>query len=738
MAILDAVFANKPGQTPQDVERRRRMAATLIESGSGGPPPSSGLELAGRLAMTLSGQYQGGKAERQDATNRSSANKALIDAVFGTNPPPSGAPAQPRAASPYAPQSVPQSSANASLMKPGNAMPAGNDLAPGIASTAQALGIDPVDLATVISYETAGTLDPLKRGPTTKWGQHRGLIQFGEPQAAQYGVNWDDPVNSQLGPDGAVAKYLRDTGVQPGMGLLDIYSAINAGGVGEDYYNRSDTAAGGAPGTVRDKVEQQMAGHRQRALSMFPQSQPNSLDTAAQASLNTRNVVENPRAMTPPEIQQGVQEYIPGFNSSPTAAQPFDAVMPRNGATQPASQDPRRAELQQMGVSLGSPQLANADPRQGILNALMAEGGATASPQGQFPQAPAQQQAPVQTAQSAPDNRAIIATLLGNPYTAEVGQQLLMQELGRRQEMADPRYQMEMERAQLELEQLRNPVGDPFTLSPGQQRYDAQGNVIAAGGPDEPEAPSNVREYEFYAQQEAASGRQPLSFNEWNLQTRQASATTVNNNMAETDKFYETLDADNAKVFSALSDEGMRGQAKLAQIDRLDGLLQQSPTGAEAAFKQVLGEYGIQTEGLTEIQAAQALINELVPQQRQPGSGPMSDADLALFKQSLPRIINQPGANQLIIGTMRGITQYQIQMGQIADAVANRDMSPKEGRAAIRALKNPLSGFNDRIGALGGGSQSGQQSGTGEAQRPNDVPQDLWDVMSPEDRALWQ
>src|SRR6056297_1494672 len=101
------------------------------------------------------------------------------------------------------------------------------DLRTGIQRTAGALGIDPIDLATAISYETAGTFDPTKRGPTTQWGQHRGLIQFGEPQARQYGVDWNDPLGSQLGPDGAVARYLKDRGVRPGMGLLDIYSTVN-------------------------------------------------------------------------------------------------------------------------------------------------------------------------------------------------------------------------------------------------------------------------------------------------------------------------------------------------------------------------------------------------------------------------------------------------------------------------------------------------------------------------------
>jgi hypothetical protein len=146
------------------------------------------------------------------------------------------------------------------------------DIRQGIVATANALGISPIDLATAISYETAGTFDPAKSGPTTKWGQHRGLIQFGEPQAQKYGVDWQNPVGSQLGENGAVAKYLRDTGVKPGMGLMDVYSAINAGGVGR--YDRSDAAAGGAPGTVADKVNNQMAGHREKAMALLGDMAP--------------------------------------------------------------------------------------------------------------------------------------------------------------------------------------------------------------------------------------------------------------------------------------------------------------------------------------------------------------------------------------------------------------------------------------------------------------------------------
>ena len=177
-------------------------------------------------------------------------------------------------------------------------------------------------------------------------------------------------------------------------------------------------------------------------------------------------------------------------------------------------------------------------------------------------------------------------------------------------------------------------------------------------------------------------------------------------NTGEGDKFYENLDKKNAETFSALSEAGVQGRAKLGQIARLDTLLSTAPQGAAAMLKQAAGEYGIATEGLSDIQAAQALINELVPQQRQPGSGPMSDADLALFKQSLPRLINTPDGNRMIVETMRGITEYQIQMGNIADMVADREITPAEGRRLIRELKNPLEGFGTKIPSAKSGGRS--------------------------------
>jgi len=129
-------------------------------------------------------------------------------------------------------------------------------------ASAGRLGTTPLDLGTVISYETGGTFSPSIRGGAGN--RHIGLIQFGIPEQRQYGASQDQSFGEQLG---AVERYLTDRGFKPGMGLLDLYSTINAGRPGR--YNASDAGNGGAPGTVADKVNGQMAGHRAKASAFL-------------------------------------------------------------------------------------------------------------------------------------------------------------------------------------------------------------------------------------------------------------------------------------------------------------------------------------------------------------------------------------------------------------------------------------------------------------------------------------
>jgi len=155
------------------------------------------------------------------------------------------------------------------------------ELAQAILASAKRLGVDPVDIATAMSYETSGTFSPSKWGG--KDGNYLGLIQFGPEERKKYGVHAGQSVGDQVV---SAENFLRDRGVKPGMGLPDIYSTINAGSPG--LYNRSDAANGGAPGTVMDKVRDQMGPHRIKAAAllgadpgMIPAAQPPVAGTAA-------------------------------------------------------------------------------------------------------------------------------------------------------------------------------------------------------------------------------------------------------------------------------------------------------------------------------------------------------------------------------------------------------------------------------------------------------------------------
>lgn len=202
------------------------------------------------------------------------------------------------------------------------------ELAAAILDVARRNNWDPINLGTVISYETGGSFDPWKAGPTTQWGQHRGLIQWGEPQAKQYGVTKDTSVTDQML---AVEKYLKDRGLKPGAGLLDTYSTINAGAPG--LYDRSDAKNGGAPGTVRDKVEQQMEAHKLNAATLLGVD-PGMISTPA-ARPSVAGVAAAPAAAGPSTAPAAAVPSDNGFGALMTQLQQIPKMLGHQQAAAP-------------------------------------------------------------------------------------------------------------------------------------------------------------------------------------------------------------------------------------------------------------------------------------------------------------------------------------------------------------------------------------------------------------------
>lgn len=173
----------------------------------------------------------------------------------------------------------------------------------------------------------------------------------------------------------------------------------------------------------------------------------------------------------------------------------------------------------------------------------------------------------------------------------------------------------------------------------------------------------------------------------------QSATTNVTVNNPGDDKFSEAFAKEDAATLATVSNAGNAAIRNIGRINQLETLLSQVPTGATGAMMMAAGNFGINTEGLSELQAAQALINSLVPEQRQPGSGPMSDADLALFKESLPRIINQPGGNETILRTMRAIAEYDAEGARIVQEHRAGKIDRATAFDRLQARKNPLDNF---------------------------------------------
>jgi hypothetical protein len=173
------------------------------------------------------------------------------------------------------------------------------------------------------------------------------------------------------------------------------------------------------------------------------------------------------------------------------------------------------------------------------------------------------------------------------------------------------------------------------------------------------------------------------------------------------DKEFGKLDA---KALAEVAGVGATASRSLAQIGRLEALLSNIDSGMGASVKEFAGNFGIQTEGLDDIQAANALISSLVPAQRPPGSGPMSDADLELFKRSLPRIINSPGGNQIIINTMRGLAEYDAEGGRIVQRLRKGEITQAQAFELLNNRADPFAAFKAPAGPAPSGGLTRQDA----------------------------
>ncbi len=131
-------------------------------------------------------------------------------------------------------------------------------------SAAGKLGVSPLDLATIISFETGGTFNPGKWGGSDN--NYLGLIQMGGPERKKYGAHAGQSFEEQV--QGPVVKFFQDRFKGRGMStqgadLLTLYRTVLGGNPTASLTRTDGNGVTPTSGVAR------MGPHRQQVLRMF-------------------------------------------------------------------------------------------------------------------------------------------------------------------------------------------------------------------------------------------------------------------------------------------------------------------------------------------------------------------------------------------------------------------------------------------------------------------------------------
>lgn len=134
---------------------------------------------------------------------------------------------------------------------------------------AQQLGVDPVDVATFINYETAGSLvsGQYRRGLDIfggDGGEYLGWIQFSPYNQKKYGVR---PGMTSMQMADAVVRYMKDAGIKPGDGLEMLYQAVQAPAYLGRARAQGRVIGADSNGSLAQHIKNMKASHRNRAGS---------------------------------------------------------------------------------------------------------------------------------------------------------------------------------------------------------------------------------------------------------------------------------------------------------------------------------------------------------------------------------------------------------------------------------------------------------------------------------------
>lgn len=194
----------------------------------------------------------------------------------------------------------------------------------------------------------------------------------------------------------------------------------------------------------------------------------------------------------------------------------------------------------------------------------------------------------------------------------------------------------------------------------------------------DPNTTNNIKEYEY-----ARGQGDQRSYAQWTDDQKRAGAQNISIGGAQ-GKYGETLDKADAESFLKIREGAQRAINSNASLGHMKTLLQ-SPgvfqgTGGQLAAqaKGVLNSFGIETEGLAESQAVQAIGNKLALELRDPAGGAgmpgaLSDSDRNFLASMVPGLTNSREGNLLLVEYMERMNNRSLQIHRMASEYAQRN-----------------------------------------------------------------
>lgn len=318
---------------------------------------------------------------------------------------------------------------------------------------------------------------------------------------------------------------------------------------------------------------------------------------------------------------------------------------------------------------IGAPQTVDANAPSPLDNAAYPAGpvGAPGTQVAQAAPTPGPAAAPTPAATpAAPGVNPRLLAAMSSPYVSDGTKKILglvlSQQMAAQQKAADPLHNLQIQAAQK-----------------------------ALGKSD---APASVQEYEYY-KEHLPDGQQAMDYGTWSTAKARAAATTITNNVGNGEtSFQKEAGKSQASRFNDLASEGQQAKQMVSDLGTLTELGKNIGTGKGAQLKAAIGPYadalGVKVDGLSDIQAYEAIVNRVAPTLRVKGSGAQSDFELKNFLKALPSLGNTPEGNAIAATVMTGFQHNKVLAAEIASKAINNEITRAEADKHLRELPDPM------------------------------------------------